>query len=72
MAEQHEPPRVITERELREGEVQMTKSPPVGTGFIGFVPDLPEGYTPLTSPLGETTPAGLPAPANNGGAPDDE
>lgn len=65
MTDQYET-RVISERELREAEVQMTDSPPVGTGFIGFVPELPAGYTPLTTPLGETTPAVL-APARKNG-----
>lgn len=49
--------RHVTKRELREAAVQMTESPPVGTRFIGFVPDAPQGYTPLVSPLGETMPA---------------
>jgi hypothetical protein len=32
----------ITERELREAELQMTGSPPTsGTAFIGFVPSQP-------------------------------
>jgi hypothetical protein len=31
----------ITERELREAELQMTGRPPVATGFIGFVPAAP-------------------------------
>ncbi len=32
----------ITDRELREAELQMTGRPPASaTGFIGFVPDTP-------------------------------
>jgi hypothetical protein len=31
----------ITERELREAELQMTGRPPAATGFIGFVPAAP-------------------------------
>ena len=59
--------RQITERELREAEVQMTASPPVGTSFIGFVPDAPPGYEPLVSPLGET----VPPPTSEQSAPTD-
>lgn len=55
--------RNITERELRKAEVRMTESPPVGTGFIGFVPDVPPGYEPLVSPFGET----VPPPADGAG-----
>ena len=56
----------IAQRELRRGYIRMTASPPPGTGFIGFVPELPAGYKPLTSPLGETMPA-----ANNGDTAED-
>ena len=55
MADEDNHTRQVTERELREAAVQMTASPPVGTSFIGFVPDAPPGYEPLVSPLGETT-----------------
>jgi hypothetical protein len=57
MANDNHETRQVTERELREAAVQMTESPPVGTSFIGFVPDAPPGYEPLVTPLGETTPA---------------
>lgn len=63
MADEHDDGRQVTERELREAAVQMVASPPVGTSFIGFVPDAPPGYEPLVSPLGETTPS-APAPAS--------
>ena len=44
----------ITEREIREAELQMTGRPPASpTGFIGFVP-----ASPATSNGGETTGAG--------------
>lgn len=72
MGEPQENNRQITERELREAEVQMTASPPVGTSFIGFVPDAPPGYEPLVSPLGETVPpaTGEQLAPSDGGAPD--
>lgn len=72
MADENRNTREVTEREVREAEVQMTQSPPVGTSFIGFVPDAPPGYTPLVSPLGETMPS-VPQPESaspDGGAPD--
>ena len=56
MGEPQENNRQITKRERREAEVRMTASPPVGTSFIGFVPDAPPGYEPLVSPLGEIVP----------------
>ena len=53
----------ITEREIREAELQMTGRPPSSaTGFIGFVPAAP-------------TPAGdghAPAANDNGNAPVDK
>ena len=72
MGEPQENNRQITKRELREREVQMTASPPAGTGFIGFVPDAPPGYEPLVSPLGETVPlpTGEQSAPTGGAAPD--
>lgn len=72
MGEPQENNHQITERELREAEVQMTASPPVGTSFIGFVPDAPPGYEPLVSPLGETVPppTGEKSAPTDGAAPD--
>ncbi|MGK2939141.1 MAG: hypothetical protein ACSLFR_15255 [Solirubrobacteraceae bacterium] len=46
MTERETPP--ITERELREAELQMTGRPPVATGFIGF--------HPVTPPNGASSP----------------
>ena len=64
MGEPQENNRQLTTRELlqmirerRQGAFRMRESPPAGTGFIGFVPDVPPGYEPLVSPFGETTPS---------------
>lgn len=45
----------ITERELREAELQMTGRPPApATGFIGFVP-APPGTSGSSTSDGKTT-----------------
>lgn len=49
MAEPNTKP--ITERELREAELQMTGRPPASaTGFIGFKPAVPGGSTSSAMP----------------------
>jgi hypothetical protein len=48
---------VITEREIREAELQMTGRPPASpTGFIGFVPAAPAGPGAGGSPAGTAPP----------------
>jgi hypothetical protein len=49
----------ITERELREAELQMTgRIPASATGFIGFVPAGPSPNGAALKPAGSTSPSG--------------
>jgi hypothetical protein len=62
----------ITERELREAELQMTgRPPPSATGFIGFVPASPgfaaangAAAVPVPTPSGSTEADGTAPPSS--------
>ena len=59
-------PTQITERELREAELQMTGRPPASaTGLIGFVPAAPPSPVVAQQPTGDTGSNGGSGAANN-------